>query len=64
MLFAAAAASDPPVRNSMISQVHRYATSNSSKYPFPVRYNPITGSSLSGYDSPAQGAIFAPLALK
>lgn len=63
MLFAASAASDPSVRNAMISQVYQYAASNSTNIPFPVVYNPESGSMLSGIDSPAQGALFAPLAL-
>ena len=63
MLFAASATTDIAVRDSMISQVHAYVTANLENKPFPAIYNPNNGSQISGLNSPAQGAIFAPLAL-
>ena len=63
MLFAASATTDTQVRDNMIHQVYTYATSRSFKSVFPLIYNPSSGSVISGGNSPAQGAIFAPLAL-
>ncbi|KAL5533549.1 hypothetical protein ACEPAG_9 [Sanghuangporus baumii] len=64
MLFAASSASDTTVRDAMISQVWEYASVNSNQnLPFPISYYPNNGSWVSGQNSPAQGAMFAPLAL-
>lgn len=63
MLFAASATTDTRVRDNMIKQVYNYAISNSSGDPFPLIYDSSYGVSISGINSPAQGAIFAPLAL-
>ena len=63
MLFAASATTDTQVRDNMIHQVYTYATSNSDNKPFPLIYNPSSGKTVTGINSPAQGAIFAPLAL-
>ncbi|KAL5508744.1 hypothetical protein ACEPAG_4723 [Sanghuangporus baumii] len=64
MLFAASSASDTTVRDAMISQVWEYASVNSNQnLPFPISYHPDSGSGVTGQNSPAQGAMFAPLAL-
>ena len=63
MLFAATTTTDTQVRDNMIKQVYNYAASNLSDNPFPLVYDPSNGKMISGLNSPAQGAIFAPLAL-
>ncbi|KAL5536145.1 hypothetical protein ACEPAF_4250 [Sanghuangporus sanghuang] len=64
MLFAASSASDTTVRDTMISQVWEYAAVNSDQnLPFAISYRPDNGSWIAGQNSPAQGAMFAPLAL-
>ncbi|KAL5508747.1 hypothetical protein ACEPAG_4726 [Sanghuangporus baumii] len=64
MMFAASSAFDTTVRDAMISQVWEYASANSDQnLPFPISYHPDSGSWIAGQNSPAQGAMFAPLAL-
>ncbi|KAL5494568.1 hypothetical protein ACEPAI_29 [Sanghuangporus weigelae] len=64
MLFAASSASDTTVRDAMISQVWEYGSANSDQnLPFPISYHADSGSWVAGQSSPAQGAMFAPLAL-
>ncbi|KAL5519656.1 hypothetical protein ACEPAH_1339 [Sanghuangporus vaninii] len=64
MMFAASSASDTTVRDAMILQVWEYAAVNSDQnLPFPISYHPDSGSWIAGQNSPAQGAMFAPLAL-
>ena len=63
MLFAASSTTDTQVRNSMIRQVYNYAITNFNSNPFPIIYDPGSGERILGLNSPAQGAIFAPLAL-
>ncbi|PAV15277.1 hypothetical protein PNOK_0903800 [Pyrrhoderma noxium] len=63
ILFAASATTDTQVRDVMIGQVYNYANSSFDDMPFPVVYNLSDGRVISGLNSPAQGAIFAPLAL-
>ncbi|KAI0066101.1 hypothetical protein BV25DRAFT_1797287 [Artomyces pyxidatus] len=71
-LFMAAVASDLSVKNSIVSSIHNAASysPDKSRLPFPVLYNSSDGSILSGSSrqvlcalDPAQGAVFAPLAL-
>ncbi|KAH8111989.1 DUF1793-domain-containing protein [Phellopilus nigrolimitatus] len=62
-MFAAAIVTDTSVRDSMISLLHSYASPNLENLPFAVMYNPTNGHQLGGINSPAQGAMFAPLAL-
>lgn len=73
MVFAAASVSDDSVRNTFIQQVHAYASAGHGNAPFAVLYNPTNGSQTTansnsggtgGMASFAQGAMFAPLALK
>ena len=63
MMFAASATTDTQVRNSMIKQIYTYALTNFDNNPFPIIYDPSNGRRILGLNSPAQGAIFAPLAL-
>ncbi|TFY68763.1 hypothetical protein EVG20_g3433 [Dentipellis fragilis] len=65
-LFAAAAINDTGVRNSIISKVRARASLNltSASGVFPTEYDAFAGNTTSGGASPAQGAVFAPLALK
>lgn len=64
MLFTAATATLNATRNLLIQQVHNMAASNQSNSPFCVAYDPTNGTCHSGQNSPAQGAMFALLALK
>ncbi|KAJ7127443.1 hypothetical protein C8R43DRAFT_831349, partial [Mycena crocata] len=71
-LLSAAAAPDAATRDLLISGVHRHAGSNASGTAgiFPMVYNvqtgtgPGVGEPRNGFASPAQGAMFAVLALK
>ncbi|PAV15279.1 hypothetical protein PNOK_0904000 [Pyrrhoderma noxium] len=63
MMFAASATTDIQVRNSLINQIYNYATTDFTNKPFPIIYDPSDGQRIIGLNSPAQGAIFAPLAL-
>ena len=63
MMFAASATTDIQVRNSLITQIYNYATTDFTNKPFPIIYDPSDGQRIIGLNSPAQGAIFAPLAL-
>lgn len=82
LLFTAATATDPAVRNQLISFAWLHASSNLTQGPFPTSYDVSSGKlsssqSIAKYvvslhktcplthftSSPAQGAIFAPLAL-
>ncbi|KAH8111919.1 DUF1793-domain-containing protein [Phellopilus nigrolimitatus] len=62
-MFAAATVTDTSVRDSLISLLHAYASPNFENLPFAVLYNPTTGHQIGGINSPAQGAMFAPLSL-
>ncbi|KAH8111927.1 DUF1793-domain-containing protein [Phellopilus nigrolimitatus] len=62
-MFAAATVTDTSVRDSLISLLHAYASPNFENLPFAVMYNPTTGHQIGGINSPAQGAMFAPLSL-
>ncbi|KAI0251855.1 hypothetical protein BJV78DRAFT_1125603 [Lactifluus subvellereus] len=63
-LFAAAMTSNTDLRATLISRVHNRAFFNASAGVFPVIYDSTHGSTILGVASPAQGAMFAPLALK
>ncbi|KAJ7790494.1 hypothetical protein B0H13DRAFT_1936225 [Mycena leptocephala] len=68
-LFSAATVPDTGTRDLLISAVHKQAGSNATLGPFPNLYNLQTGANLKGFAStwiikPAQGAMFAILALK
>ncbi|KAI0267463.1 hypothetical protein BC834DRAFT_842651 [Gloeopeniophorella convolvens] len=62
-LFAAAITPNTDLRDSLISRVHSHASSNTSAGAFPLNYDSTHGSTLGGVASPAQGAMYAPLAL-
>ena len=66
MMFSAATVFDNSTRNSMVSQVHGYASSNQAQSAFAVNYSPATGlpsATVAGINSPAIGAMFSLLAL-
>jgi len=63
-LFVAAMTSDQDLRTNLISRVHNRASYNKSAGVFPTEYNSTNGSTILGSASPAQGAMYAPLALK
>ncbi|KAI9464135.1 hypothetical protein BJY52DRAFT_888853 [Lactarius psammicola] len=63
-LFVAAMTSNQDLSTNLISRVHNRASSNTSMGVFPVYYDSSTGATYSGRASPAQGAMYAPLALK
>ncbi|EJC98579.1 DUF1793-domain-containing protein [Fomitiporia mediterranea MF3/22] len=70
MMFAAATAKNDTTRDLLVKQIHAYASNNLNAAPFQSRYDPITGLSgpgtsatTAGIASPAQGGMFALLAL-
>ncbi|KAH9064488.1 hypothetical protein EDB87DRAFT_1241631 [Lactarius vividus] len=63
-LFVAAMTSDEGLSTNLISRVHNRASLNTSMGVFPVFYDSTSGSTTRGEASPAQGAMYAPLALK
>ncbi|KAF8491808.1 hypothetical protein F5888DRAFT_1619585 [Russula emetica] len=65
-LFAAAMTKNQslPVCLELISRVRKRASSANVSGVFPVYYSSVDGSPVQGVASPAQGAVFAPLALK
>ncbi|KAF8273701.1 hypothetical protein EI94DRAFT_1715629 [Lactarius quietus] len=62
-LFVAAMTSNQDLRTNIISRVHNRASFNVSAGAFPLSYDSTLGSTLQGVASPAQGAMYAPLAL-
>jgi hypothetical protein len=62
-LFVAAMTSDQDLRTNIISKVHNRASFNGSAGVFPLSYDSTLGTAIQGVASPAQGAMFAPLAL-
>ncbi|KAH8977285.1 hypothetical protein EDB86DRAFT_3092613 [Lactarius hatsudake] len=56
--------SNPDLRTNLISRVHNRASFNASSGVFPLSYGSAEGSTILGAASPAQGAMYAPLALK
>ncbi|KAH9059276.1 hypothetical protein EDB87DRAFT_1832226 [Lactarius vividus] len=62
-LFVAAMTSNQDLRTNLISKVHNRASFNASAGAFPLYYDSANGSTVLGRASPAQGAMYAPLAL-
>jgi len=62
-MFTAASTPNSNIRDSLISPIWTHASSNTSGTPFPLTYKLDTGAATAGSSSPAQGAMFAPLAL-
>ncbi|KAH9064487.1 hypothetical protein EDB87DRAFT_1680356 [Lactarius vividus] len=62
-LFVAAMTSDGDLSTNLISRVHNRASLNTSMGVFPVYYDSASGLTYRGEASPAQGAMYAPLAL-
>ncbi|KAH9036047.1 hypothetical protein EDB83DRAFT_1770629 [Lactarius deliciosus] len=63
-LFVAAMTPNQDLRTNLISRVHNRASYNKSAGVFPIQYDSMYGSTILGGASPAQGAVYAPLALK
>jgi len=63
-LFVAAMTSDQALRTNLISRVHNRASHNTTGGVFPVLYDSTSGLIDQGGASPAQGAMYAALALK
>ncbi|KAH8997909.1 hypothetical protein EDB92DRAFT_1792338 [Lactarius akahatsu] len=63
-LFAAAMTPNLDLPIILISRVHSRASWNTSMGVFPVYYDSLSGLTYRGEASPAQGAMYAPLALK
>ncbi|PCH43427.1 DUF1793-domain-containing protein [Wolfiporia cocos MD-104 SS10] len=63
LMFTAATATNNTLRNQLISYVWDRASDNSTVGPFPTEYNVNSGATTQSYANPAQGALFAPLAL-
>ncbi|KAI0289968.1 DUF1793-domain-containing protein [Russula brevipes] len=61
--FVAAMTPDQNLCSHLISRIHNRASLNTSVGVFPVTYDSTQGSTIQGVASPAQGAMFAPLAL-
>ncbi|KAH9951526.1 hypothetical protein B0H21DRAFT_684389, partial [Amylocystis lapponica] len=61
--FTAASALNSTVRDELLSMIWNHASYNLTVDIFPTMYAVDTGAESSGAASPAQGAIFAPLAL-
>ncbi|KAH9171795.1 hypothetical protein EDB89DRAFT_1886504 [Lactarius sanguifluus] len=62
-LFVAAMSSNQDLRTNIISRVHNRASLNTSAGVFPLSYDSTHGSTILGGASPAQGAMYAPLAV-
>ncbi|PBK93234.1 DUF1793-domain-containing protein [Armillaria gallica] len=62
-MFAAGASNDT-VRDTLISLIHTKAGSNISAGVFPLTYGSDNGSTISGWASPGQGAMFSLMALR
>ncbi|KAI0057014.1 hypothetical protein BV25DRAFT_1813076 [Artomyces pyxidatus] len=62
-VFTAAITTDATTRDNLISSVHNRASFNVSAGAFPLDYDSSRGTTVLGVASPAQGAMFAPLAL-
>ncbi|KAH9000742.1 hypothetical protein EDB86DRAFT_3075192 [Lactarius hatsudake] len=62
-LFVAAMTLNSDLRTNLISRVHNRASFNTSAGVFPLSYDSTQGSTILGRASPAQGAMYAPLAL-
>ncbi|KAJ3793046.1 hypothetical protein GGU11DRAFT_437691 [Lentinula aff. detonsa] len=62
-LFTAGTVTDTSTRDSLVSMVHSSAANLKNFAPFPTTYNTSDGTIQGGTASPAQGAMFALLAL-
>ncbi|KAI9433035.1 hypothetical protein H4582DRAFT_2082848 [Lactarius indigo] len=62
-LFVAAMSSNRDLRTNLIARVHNRASFNTSAGVFPLSYDSTHGTTIVGGASPAQGAMYAPLAL-
>ncbi|KAE9404313.1 DUF1793-domain-containing protein [Gymnopus androsaceus JB14] len=62
-LFTAGTVTDPNTRDILVSMVHAGATNMNEFTVFPTAYSSSNGSYIGGAASPAQGAMFALLAL-
>ncbi|KAH9052374.1 hypothetical protein EDB87DRAFT_1722946, partial [Lactarius vividus] len=63
-LFVAAMTPNQSLRTELISRVHNRASYNTSAGVFPLNYDSTSGTAILGRASPAQGAMYAPLALR
>ncbi|KAF8885606.1 hypothetical protein BD779DRAFT_1442269 [Infundibulicybe gibba] len=63
-MLTAATTTDNSTRDGLVSLVHSRAWLNTSILEFPTDYNAVSGTATGGRSSPAQGAMFALLALK
>jgi len=63
-LFVAAMTQNGELCSHLVSRVHNRASFNTSSDVFPLNYDSSHGSTIQGAASPAQGAMYAPLALK
>ncbi|KAE9404310.1 hypothetical protein BT96DRAFT_813694, partial [Gymnopus androsaceus JB14] len=63
-LFTAGTVTDPNARDILVSMVHACATNMNNFTVFPTAYSSSNGNYIGGAASPAQGAMFALLALK
>lgn len=63
MLFSAAAVTHSTTRDFMVKQVHNTVLANQTNHPFCAAYDPTSAGCKGGQNSPAQGAMFALLAL-
>ncbi|KAH9000989.1 hypothetical protein EDB83DRAFT_2275918 [Lactarius deliciosus] len=63
-LFVAAMTPNQDLRTVLISRIHNRASYNASAGVFPLNYDSTSGAAILGRASPAQGAMYAPLALK
>jgi len=62
--FVAAMTTNQSLQSDLLERVVKRMATDSLPGVFPVYYDSVTGTSLQGIASPAQGAVFAPLALK
>ncbi|KAH9063195.1 hypothetical protein EDB87DRAFT_1558516 [Lactarius vividus] len=62
-LFVAAMGPNQDLRTNLVSRIHNRASFNVSAGVFPLSYDSAQGSTILGVASPAQGAMYAPLAL-
>ena len=64
MMFAAAVTTNNTARDGVVHLLHNLAASNRSDSPFCVAFEIQTGICAGGSTSPAQGGLFALLAMK
>jgi len=63
LAFTAASVSNTTVRDTFLDMIWTHSASNQTPGAFPTTYSASSGAATSGWASPAQGAMFAPLAL-